>query len=456
MQLDQCDVVVVGGGISGLAAARHLVGVGLKEVVVVDARPEPGGRCLARSTAGHLLDCGGAWTSATQDHIKNLASAYGIGTYSTKVEEQKLARLVDGVVEYFDPDDTARERAGNDELDRAIAELDRLCASVPADRAWAAKDAGELDLLTVEGWINSQTSDPAVRTVLAEILWSVPVHRQVSMLSLLTLLNSCGGRKAFESELDELFVVRTGRIAHCVADDLGERLRLGWPVRQISWSSEGVRVAGPEGVLAARRAIVAMSPTDAGRIQFQPGLSTKREMLHRGWLMVSSIKMNLIYARPFWREPAPDRPALAGGASDAGGPHMVVDSTPADSDVGVLTAFSRLSGEADRLMVPHDILDDPDARLRRVLDTVVQMFGLDAGRPLAVQETHWHQEPYVAGCFGFAPPGLLTQCGEALREPVGPIHWAGTEAADVWINHLSGAVQSGERAATEVAAAIRD
>jgi monoamine oxidase len=327
---------------------------------------------------------------------------------------------------------------------------------VPADRAWAAKDAGELDLLTVEGWINSQTSDPAVRTVLAEILWSVPVHRQVSMLSLLTLLNSCGGRKAFESELDELFVVRTGRIAHCVADDLGERLRLGWPVRQISWSSEGVRVAGPEGVLAARRAIVAMSPTDAGRIQFQPGLSTKREMLHRGWLMVSSIKMNLIYARPFWREPAPDRPALAGGASDAGGPHMVVDSTPADSDVGVLTAFSRLSGEADRLMVPHDILDDPDARLRRVLDTVVQMFGLDAGRPLAVQETHWHQEPYVAGCFGFAPPGLLTQCGEALREPVGPIHWAGTEAADVWINHLSGAVQSGERAATEVAAAIRD
>jgi monoamine oxidase len=41
-----------------------------------------------------------------------------------------------------------------------------------------------------------------------------------------------------------------------------------------------------------------------------------------------------------------------------------------------------------------------------------------------------------------------------MREPVGPIHLAGTETADVWINHMDGAVQAGERAAGEVSAVL--
>ena len=60
------------------------------------------------------------------------------------------------------------------------------------------------------------------------------------------------------------------------------------------------------------------------------------------------------------------------------------------------------------------------------------------------------------GAFGFLQ-GLLTvlrDSGQALRDPIGPIHWAGTETADVWINHMDGAVQSGERAAVEVSSVL--
>jgi monoamine oxidase len=52
-------------------------------------------------------------------------------------------------------------------------------------------------------------------------------------------------------------------------------------------------------------------------------------------------------------------------------------------------------------------------------------------------------------CFG---PGLLTGCGEALRAPVGPIHWAGTETAVAWSGYIDGAITSGIRAADEVIA----
>ena len=49
-------------------------------------------------------------------------------------------------------------------------------------------------------------------------------------------------------------------------------------------------------------------------------------------------------------------------------------------------------------------------------------------------------------------PGGWTACGPALREPVGRIHWAGTETATVWSGYMEGALQAGERAAAEVLA----
>ena len=46
--------------------------------------------------------------------------------------------------------------------------------------------------------------------------------------------------------------------------------------------------------------------------------------------------------------------------------------------------------------------------------------------------------------------GGWTEFGRALRASTGPLHWAGAETATVWNGYMDGAVQSGERAATEV------
>ncbi len=49
---------------------------------------------------------------------------------------------------------------------------------------------------------------------------------------------------------------------------------------------------------------------------------------------------------------------------------------------------------------------------------------------------------------------VLTRAGTALRQPIGPIHWAGTETAVYWQGYMDGAVTSGYRAAGEVSAAL--
>jgi monoamine oxidase len=51
-------------------------------------------------------------------------------------------------------------------------------------------------------------------------------------------------------------------------------------------------------------------------------------------------------------------------------------------------------------------------------------------------------------------PGALVACAPALREPVGPIHWAGTETATEWNGYMEGALESAERVAGEVLARL--
>src|SRR5580700_4230446 len=78
-----CDVVVVGAGMSGLAAARRLVGGGA-DVQVVEARDRVGGRAWTITTPqGFLIDQGGQWIGPTQRHLAALAGDLGVATFPT-------------------------------------------------------------------------------------------------------------------------------------------------------------------------------------------------------------------------------------------------------------------------------------------------------------------------------------------------------------------------------------
>ena len=66
-----------------------------------------------------------------------------------------------------------------------------------------------------------------------------------------------------------------------------------------------------------------------------------------------------------------------------------------------------------------------------MLANLVQLLGPRAGQPEHYIEKSWAEEEWSRGCYeGYTPPGVLTAFGPALREPIGPIHWAGTETRD--------------------------
>jgi monoamine oxidase len=119
------------------------------------------------------------------------------------------------------------------------------------------------------------------------------------------------------------------------------------------------------------------------------------------------------------------------------------------TDVDVVVAGAGLAG----LTAARDLAAAGLAVL--VLEARDRYFGPRAARPAGFVELDWQRERWTGGCYGtLFGPNVWTRYGYALRQPAGPVHWAGTETATAWCGYMDGAVRSGERAAAEVTAAL--
>lgn len=444
------DVVVVGAGFAGLAAARALVAAGM-DTRVLEARDRVGGRIYTRPASdGTPLDVGGQWGGPTQKRLLALAEAVGVETYKTydtgdNVQYHAGARHVySGAVPTHDPVVAA-------EIVEAILTLNMMANEVPLDAPWQAHDAADWDAQTLETWLRANVASDGARALLTlgvEAIFSAE-PRDLSLLhalfyihsgsGLMDLLGVTGGAQ------ERRFVGGAQQIADRVAAALGERVILGAPVHTIMQDAHGVRVMGDGVVVTAQQAIIALPPTLAGRLRYHPALPGLRDQLTQRMPMGTVIKVQCVYPAPFWRAAG-----LTGQASsDSGAVRVTFDNTPPNGTPGVLLGF--IEGDEGRAWGQRSLAE----RRAATLDCLTRYFGPEAAHPSEYVEQSWAEEEYTRGCYaGYMPPGVWTQYGPALRAPIGRLHWAGTETASVWNGYMDGAIQSGERAAAEVRAAL--
>ena len=444
------DVVVVGAGLAGLTAATDLHRAG-HSVVVLEARDRVGGRTLNHSLGGgHVVEVGGQWVGPGQDRILARAKAVGVTTFKSYVKGAQLFQY-QGAVNRFSglipPLPTADANDFNNLLGKIIA----LTATVPLDAPWTAPGAAALDAQTAETFKLANASTPGARFLLDLAIRAVfgTEPRDLSLLHFLFYMHSGSGIINLTSTAggaqDSRFVGGSQLVSIRMADRLGSRVVLNAPVRRITQSRGGGVVSGDAGTWHAKRVIVALAPTLAGRIDYEPALPALRDQLTQRVPQGSIIKVEAVYPEPFWRAQG-----LSGSSySDRGPIHFTYDNSPPGGRPGVLLGFVGGS-EARRLSAAS-----PAARRHAFLASFVSLFGSAAGRPGTLLEHNWSAEEYTRGCYaGFFPPGVWSDFGQALRTPVGRIHWAGTETAEVFTGYMDGAVRSGERAAVEVRAGL--
>ncbi|WP_414472517.1 flavin monoamine oxidase family protein [Microvirga sp. M2] len=404
------DVVIVGAGSAGIAAARRLLASGLT-VVVLEARDRIGGRAVTRAFRGHPVDLGAHWL-----HAGPINPLVELGV---RRGEPLRRAPTDG--HFYVRGKPAGSRSAA--LDRAFAMADRAmtqAAKGPEDQAAAKALPPGMGpqgrrVFDIHGLVSGRPLD------------EVSLHDFPSMdyADNLFIAGGLGG-----------YVARLGR-------DLPVRLRT--PVHAIGWSGHGVRVETPDGSLRAKAVIVTtpMAVLQAGLIRFAPALPHGIEEAIHGFRQ--GVYEHVILHWPDTPFKGPDRLATLTGTR----------RTPP----GLLTRIDGTPFHFFELDQPHAARfdgRDADAPARFARDVLAEHFGPRAIRNLSVPHaTAWHNDPWARASWAVVPPGLAP-IREALKAPVAERIWFTGEALSraQW-GTAGGAWEEGERAAGEIAGRLK-
>jgi monoamine oxidase len=453
-------VIVVGAGLSGLSAARAIAAAG-RSVIVLEARERVGGRTWNRPiTGGSYIDAGAEFVGPTQDRIKALAQAVGVQTFPTYntgnnvywKDGKRETYAASGPTGVAPPDPTMLA-----DIVQVVQRLNTMAQQVDVNAPWNAAEATEWDSQTFYTWLKANEINPEFMRLAATATDAIfgQEPRDLSLLYVLFYLAASGDEthpgtfernfQTAEGAQEERFIGGSQQISLNVAAALGSNVVLNAHVRKITQTAKGVKVQLDKGLLSAKQVIVAVPPALTARIDYEPLLPALRDQLTQRAPMGSYAKVDAVYDHPFWREEG-----LTGQTVSLNGPVRVTfDSTPDAGSPGVLLGF--IGGTDARKWYGLSA----EERRQAVLDNLADYFGENARNPLEYVENAWAEERFSRGdpVAGLGP-GTLLDFGTALREPVGRIHWAGTETSDYWVGYMDGAVRSGERAAAEVLAEL--
>jgi monoamine oxidase len=402
----EVDVLVVGAGAAGIAAARASLANGLS-VAVVEARPRVGGRAVTVALGGHPVDLGAHWL-----HAGDLNPLVRLGR--SRREPLRRAPGTGQVVV------GGRVGTRQDRIEHGRA-FDR------ADLAFSGAARGEHD-----------ASLAAVMPPLGR--WRGAIEATMALISGRPLPEV--SVKDFPSdEFGNNYFIRGGYGSYLARLASGLPIRLDCPVTALDWSGVGVSAETRRGKLRARAAVVTV-PTpllQAGAVRFTPALPAETAEAIAGFL-----------------PGAYEHVVLNWPASPFRGADRLTKILTARANRGLLTCIDGAPMhylELDYATVAGAGGRDRVARLAR--DFLIDSFGPAAIRPLRVLAvTDWLNDPWSLSAWAVVPPGRVAIRRE-LAQPVGDRIWFAGEAISqsLW-GTVGGAWAEGERAVGEIAAKL--
>jgi monoamine oxidase len=451
MEAREADFCVVGAGFAGLTAARRLMDAG-RTVVVLEARDRVGGRVWGHPFYDDAkIDVGGTWIGGGAERLYGLVKEAGLQSYPT-FDDGDSVLVLDGKVQRYTGTLPKIDLFSLAVLGLTIKRLDWMTSQLPLDEPWRSSKARGWDKQSAAGWIDSPFNVPSktarlfMRQMIAGFFAANPA--EVSLLSVLVLARGAGSLEyssMVKGGADEALVEGGMHlVAEYLAGKVGDAVQLNSPVRSIKQDADGVQVLSDGGAVHAKRVIVTTPPILASQINYEPALPHDHGYLLQRYPPGTIMRAVVGYDEPFWRKDGLTGETLAPGHACA----FSIDQSPKSGEMGVISIYS--SGPPALRMANLEAAE----RRKIFLDALTARLGPKAASPVHYIEANWSDEPWSqGGMIGHYPPGVLTTYGQNIRQPVGRIHWAGTETATRFHGLIEGAIRSAERAADEVLAA---
>ncbi|MFE2102975.1 flavin monoamine oxidase family protein [Streptomyces sp. NPDC059468] len=430
------DVIVLGAGLAGLAAARDLAAAGT-DVLVLEARDRVGGRVeQTRTPDGRTVQLGGEVVGRAHTAYLQLAGELGLELVASYVAEP--GRITRSTPEglsagepphWFGPGDMTR----HEQLGKEFAEL---AATVDPADPWSHPDAIALDRLSVADWLRSRHAAPAVVRLwdLGQLALAGGSYERISLLAALRKSAAVPGTGDYDYDNWEGLRLAAGSatLAEVLGRELGPHIRLGSPVAALDIRPGHCTVRLVTGEVLTAAAVVSALPVGPLRSVAVTGVSDARlASLHRQ-RQATAAKFAAVYDRPFWRADG------LNGLSEAEG---VLGSTWPQNE-GVLSALVPPERYGVLLGTP------PHLRTPELLAEMAVLFGEEALRPTACHLRLWGTDPWTQGYVTQWPPGEVMAVGplHGTHEP--PFYVCGS---DQWVaGYMEGAVRTGRAAAEEV------
>lgn len=427
------DVIVVGAGAAGLAAAAHLSRNG-KSVCVLEARDRIGGRILTVRPRGAAipLELGAEFIHGESPSIfeqLRLAGDVAVDTAQTRYRVPQPGRMKRSE-DLFETMKERLERIPKPRIDVPFAEfLDKHQRQLsPTVRAFAT--------MLVEGF---DAADPA-RASAIEILkeWGGG-----SAADAPTFRPQRGYGALMDSLAGSLDPAKTSVQLECAVNEV--RWRRGEVDVSYSRHGEPGTVRAAQAIITLPLSVLQLPALTPGSVLFTPTLPRKQLPLSR-LLMGPVVKLVLCFSRPFWAE------IDAGLHRDvaffhAQGTPFPTFWTSLPVRAPVLTAWSG-GPKAAKL-----VATSTDEVLRPALASVAEIFGKRRDYRKMLEAVYWHDwqsDPYSSGAYSYAGVGGGPAKKQLAKSVEQTLFFAG-EALDMEeSSSVGGALSTGQRAAKEL------
>ncbi len=427
------DIVVVGAGFSGLRAATVLAAAGV-DVIVIEARDRVGGKVESElDQLGRRVDIGGQFVCDDMPAILDLVRSQGKQLVDVSDDRSGLAFVGDAPTN--DPVELARR------FDEGWEAFERLSED-PAPLIQPDQTAHE--------WLSAQDLHPvALRAAIGAVsgMLCMPLER----LAITTMIES-GSRTPFTvGELQYIVSETMHQVAIDLAAALPNPVQLGCAVDRIERSDAGVAVhytdaAGQTGILTAPEVLLAIPPAAIPHLDFDPPLPADLAAITASYGAGDVFKYLVRYERAFWHRA--DLGVTRRFLEPPG--TYVTDASPA-AECPTLVAFIGGMGahQFQRLT--------PAQRRERLLELLVEAYGIEAIAPVSFLERDWQPDRWGAGGYcneivdpRFAPPHA--DAVAVLRAGTSGISFASTELAAAFPGYVEGALHAGDEAAARILA----